>query len=1077
MFMPLLATAAAITGSAFAAPVSISGLPGVTGPAPYRVTGNITLSSGTDYLLDEEIYVDGGTLTIQPGVMIAAEGDGALIVCRGSQIFAEGTAEEPIVFTSLDEYNHLTDPVTYPFAPEIGDNGQWGGVIILGRAPINFYVAGNPFTGSATGNTNVGENQVEGVASGADTDGDGYGDLLEYGQDNALDGSNLVVVTPADPEDNSGVFKFVSIRFGGKVLGLDNEINGLTMGGVGRGTTIEHVEVVNNTDDGFEWFGGTVNCKYLVSAFNEDEDFDIDEGYSGKIQFAFALRYDDVDGAGNVENGSELDGGNGSLKTGFPLTSAQIWNATYLGAGRVGSVAAKGNVFRMKDNFAGQFHNCLFDDFGGNLVRIDDADTANRVGIELLIQNSHWGRFNGLVAEGQTAAATALANGTGNTDPAAQTDPLLRGISRLPDGQLDPRPAEGSPLYGSSLSTPPAGLEAVNYRGAFGSTNWASDWTYLDAAGYFGDLAGTQPVAVSSLPGVTGPAPFRITGDVTLIQGVDYLLDEEIYVDGGTLTIQPGVMIAAEGDGALIVCRGSQIFAEGTAEEPIVFTSLDEYNHLTDPVTYPFAPEIGDNGQWGGVIILGRAPINFYVAGNPFTGSATGNTNVGENQVEGVASGADTDGDGYGDLLEYGQDNALDGSNLVVVTPADPEDNSGVFKFVSIRFGGKVLGLDNEINGLTMGGVGRGTTIEHVEVVNNTDDGFEWFGGTVNCKYLVSAFNEDEDFDIDEGYSGKIQFAFALRYDDVDGAGNVENGSELDGGNGSLKTGFPLTSAQIWNATYLGAGRVGSVAAKGNVFRMKDNFAGQFHNCLFDDFGGNLVRIDDADTANRVGIELLIQNSHWGRFNGLVAEGQTAAATALANGTGNTDPAAQTDPLLGGISRLPNGGLDPRPNATSPLYGSSLSTPPAGLEAVSYRGAFGSTNWASDWTYLDAAGYFGDLATVPVDPGGGEPPFADVDNDGISDTLETSPALQALGFSVGTDDSALFASLFTETSILDLRTVGQAIVQAGASDVLLSLPVEKSAGLDTWENAGNLELTIPKEGDKEFYRISVTGAE
>lgn len=584
------------------------------------------------------------------------------------------------------------------------------------------------------------------------------------------------------------------------------------------------------------------------------------------------------------------------------------------------------------------------------------------------------------------------------------------------------------------------------------------------------------PVSISTLPGVTGPAPFRVTGNVTLSAGVDYLLDQEIYVDGGTLTIQPGVMIAAEGDGALIVTRGSQIFAEGTAEEPIVFTSLMEYDHIQDPVNNP-APEIGDNGQWGGVILLGSAPINFYVAGNPFTGSPSGNTNRGENQIEGVSAGADTDGDGLGDLLEYGQDNVLSGGLLVAGTP-NAADNSGVLKYVSIRFGGKVLGLDNEINGLTMGGVGSGTTIEHVEVINNTDDGFEWFGGTVNCKYLVSAFNEDEDFDMDEGYSGKIQFAFALRNDAVDGATNVENGSELDGGNGSILTGTPLTTAQVWNATYIGAGRVGAVAGKGNLFRMKDNFAGQFHNCVFDDFGANLIRIDDANTAARVGTELLIQNSHWGRYSGTVAQGQTAAATTLANGTGNTDPTAKIDPKFRGISRTNDGGLDPRPAADSPLYNASLSTPPSGIDAVDFRGAFGSTNWASGWSYLDTAGFFGDLANVPAtEPGGsGEPPFADVDNDGVSDTLEASPELAALGFIVGNDDSALFSSIYTEAAIQDLVTDSQIMIEAAAGNVNLTLPVFKSDNLGGWTPAGDLQLTIPQEGDKQFYRIEVNGA-
>jgi hypothetical protein len=604
---------AASAGIAYSTPVPISSLPGVTGTSPAQVTGSVTLNSGTDYLLDTEVYVNGGTLTIQPGVKIAADADGALIVCRGSQILAEGTAAQPIVFTSLQEYNHLKNPGSNP-APQIGDNGKWGGIILLGSAPINFHVAGNPFTGSTTGNTNRGENQIEGVSAGADADGDGLGDLLEYGQNNVLSGGLLVAGTP-NADDNSGVFKYVSIRFGGKVLGLDNEINGLTLGGVGRGTTIEYVEVVNNTDDGFEWFGGTVNCKHLVSAFNEDEDFDMDEGYYGKVQFAFALRNDDVDGAGNVENGSELDGGNGSILTGTPLTTAQVWNATYLGAGRVGAVASKGNVFRMKDNFAGQFHNCVFDDFGGNLIRIDDTNTAARVGNELLIQNSHWGRYNGTVGQGQVAAANTLATGTGNTDPLAKTDPLLRGVSRQPDGGLDPRPMANSPLYGSSLSTPPAGITTVNYRGAFGTTNWASGWTYLAAANFFGDLPGGSSGDVTApVIALIGANPINIlVGGAFTDPGAnvtDNVDAPRMIVGTGTVnTNQPATYVItynavdAAGNAAVTVTRNVIV----SAPTPVIPTSVSFVSSTGSPLN------IGNFFQTGvystaSVAVVGKLP-------------------------------------------------------------------------------------------------------------------------------------------------------------------------------------------------------------------------------------------------------------------------------------------------------------------------------------------------------------------------------------------------------------------------------------------------------------------------------------
>ena len=209
------------------------------------ITVNTTWDCDTTYFLKSYIYVkNNATLTIQPGTVIIGDttNKGALIIERGSQLLAAGTATCPIVFTSSRK-------------PNFRKRGDWGGVILLGRGPLN---------------TPTGEANIEGIPPSDDT---------KYGG-----GAN------PDPNDNSGVLKYVRIEFAGVALAPNNEINGLTMGAVGAGTTIDYVQVSYSNDDSYEWFGGTVNCKHIIAFRGIDDDFDTDNGYSGKVQFAMGLR-------------------------------------------------------------------------------------------------------------------------------------------------------------------------------------------------------------------------------------------------------------------------------------------------------------------------------------------------------------------------------------------------------------------------------------------------------------------------------------------------------------------------------------------------------------------------------------------------------------------------------------------------------------------------------------------------------------------------------------------------------------------------------------------------------------------
>ena len=289
------------------------------------------------------------------------------------------------------------------------------------------------------------------------------------------------------------------------------------------------------------------------------------------------------------------------------------------------------------------------------------------------------------------------------------------------------------------------------YRGAFApapTPMWTDSWTEWDPQN-------------KNYPAPTVTISTNITSNTTWATGQTVLLQGPIYVkNNSVLTIQPGVVVRGSktiAGSALIVSKGSQLIANGTAASPIVFTSDQAAN----------SRGVGD---WGGVILLGSAALNF--------------TN-GINNVEGLPVTVDS---------EFGG-----GAN------PNNNDNSGSLKYVRIEFGGYVYQPNKEINGLTMGAVGKGTTLEHIQVSFTNDDGFEWFGGNVNGKWLVSYRNLDDDFDTDNGYTGNVQFGLIVRDPNLadNPAVSTSEGFESDNdAGGTLAT--PFTSAIFSNITMVG---------------------------------------------------------------------------------------------------------------------------------------------------------------------------------------------------------------------------------------------------------------------------------
>ena len=432
--------------------------------AYFQTVGTVrTLSADTAYILTGIYYVDStAVLNIQPGTVVLGDSasGGTLCIKRGGKIYANGTAQRPIVLTTKNA---------------AGDRrvGQWGGIILLG---------------SARNNQSVNQTIEGGLHASA-----------VYG------GTN--------DDDSSGVLRYVRIEYGGIPFLPDNEINGLTMGSVGRRTVIEYVQTSFNNDDGYEWFGGTVNAKYLVSWRNLDDDFDTDFGWSGRVQFGYAKRDPSIFDAssGSNSNGFESDnmGGSSGPWPARPTTSGIFSNITAIGpesdTSLYGSISSKHDyaVFiRRRSSIS--VYNSLLAGFRHGIVLRNDSTQWNASVDSLQIRNtsvqsgrrligadtpptsfSGTGGFNGFNAD--SWFTTALYANVGNVARQPAAVGLSAAAFTLGSGN-DPRPALGSEpvTAGTSFSNPRlSGLTATTYRGAFDpslpmSSQWTAGWTNFD---------------------------------------------------------------------------------------------------------------------------------------------------------------------------------------------------------------------------------------------------------------------------------------------------------------------------------------------------------------------------------------------------------------------------------------------------------------------------------------------------------------------------------------------------------------------------------------------------------------------
>ena len=402
---------------------------------PLVIDGDKTLTSDTLWVLDGKTYVKNGVLTIDEGTRIEGvkkstnDSASALIITRSAQIDAQGSSSNPVIFTS------------HQATPAVGD---WGGVVILGSAPIN------------KADTSIEGINLPSVPAGVD---------IKYGGGAANVG---------DENDNSGTLRFVRIEYAGAAIAPNNELNGLTLGGVGRGTTLDHIESALGADDAFEFFGGTVDAKYLIAYSQNDDAFDFDFGYRGRIQFAVHVRREaEVFADGN---GMESDN-DGQSSSALPNTQAQISNMTVLGLKDASTASGKGgilNAARLRRNTNFLIHNSVFAGFP-NGIAFDAGGTPGTP--------SYAGNFAYNTVQGYNSITTTISLPANNDGfLASDANNILSLIDPFSQSAPDFRPTASSALvtastYFGDFSNADGFFDTgATFRGAFAATGFNSTW-------------------------------------------------------------------------------------------------------------------------------------------------------------------------------------------------------------------------------------------------------------------------------------------------------------------------------------------------------------------------------------------------------------------------------------------------------------------------------------------------------------------------------------------------------------------------------------------------------------------------
>ena len=597
-------------------------------------------------------------LEIAPGgVIVGSSSTDFLVINRGCALMADGTADQPILFTAKEEVLGTA---------EDNDRGLWGGLVINGYAPIN--------------------DCPEGADGGTD-------DCIKEGEANSgqFGGSN--------GNDNSGVLRYVSVRFAGSNVDPENQLNGIAFQAVGDATVVDYVQVYNNLDDGIEFFGGTVDAKHVVLTGNADDSLDWTDGWTGRIQYLYIEQTDSADNAIEADN---REGDEGAT----PRSNPTIANMSVYGKSDERALRIRrGTGLALRNSFIDGSERCLRVD-GGSRVLLGTDLTFE--GVSFACAQTHDRDEDGAVKSYLDSAPNVSQNGE-KVDPVPLSDTFF--------GHTD-------------------------FIGAFGAENWAAGWTYAGSVSHssqpdFGCPDGTTTSSrmlngtrVCQLSGT-------ITDDLLLTSNNTYELVGKVVVGGDNeasadLTVQAGTTIFGGTDvDFLVISRGSKIIANGTRTAPVTLTSQSDLTGGADLSS--------DRGLWGGLVINGNAPINDCPEGA--TGGTAGCTKEGE--ANSGLFGGDDPNDSSGVL------------NYVVVKFAgsnvDPENQLNGIAFQGVG-SGTVVDYVQVHNNLDDGVEFFGGTVnaKHMVLTGNADDSLDWTDGWQgSIQYLI--IDQPESLSADNG--------------------------------------------------------------------------------------------------------------------------------------------------------------------------------------------------------------------------------------------------------------------------------------------------------------------------------------
>lgn len=382
------------------------------------LSSEIRLTADKEYLLEDGVFLgddnkNSSVLRIEAGTKILGNPGSFLAVLRGSKIYAEGTAQKPILFSSVN--------------PGPKKRGEWGGIVLNGNAPINACAAGAP----------VCEAVSEGIKSRE----------VKFGGN--------------DPADDSGVLRYVVVEFGGYPIAVDNELNGITFNGVGSSTVVEYIQVNMNSDDGIEMFGGTVDLKHVVLTNNEDDSMDWDHGWTGRGQFILIDQ-----GKDQVDTGFESDNLQSPMNA-QPRSNPVLSNVTMIGSG------ASGYGMLLRRGTGAQLSNFIVTGFKKACIDIDDSETfangANVAGGKLVA--------SGLtMTHSVLNCAKAFEIEAGDAWSVSDWFTAQAG-NQIVDPQLNGwMPKSGSALLTSGQAPDDFFFEMVDFIGAMGSEDWTAGW-------------------------------------------------------------------------------------------------------------------------------------------------------------------------------------------------------------------------------------------------------------------------------------------------------------------------------------------------------------------------------------------------------------------------------------------------------------------------------------------------------------------------------------------------------------------------------------------------------------------------